>query len=530
MSDARDAREPALTAPQDTPTGGSAGDALDTGDSAGSVLDTAAGNVLDTAAAGGLIIRGGVLRFGSYVTVVVLSLIPAVLLTRHLGAEGFGHYTTVISLVSVISLVTDVGMSNLGTREFAVREGSDRDALMRDLLGLRVALTLLGVVLAMLFALGAGYSAPLLAGTLVASLATVVLVLQHTLSIPLAAELRLGTLSLFEVIRQALTVVAIVALLAVGAGIFPLLAVPLAVYLLLVPMTAALVRGQITLRMELRPDHWLALLRPTVSFSLATAVGAIYIYTAQIITSLAASAHQSGLFALSFRVFIVAVSVPGTLVSGAIPLLARAARDDRERLAYALQRIFEVSLILGIAAALGFLAGAPFIVKVVAGPKFSEYAGTVPVLRIQGIAMIASFLVAGWGFALLSIKRYRALLVVNAVALLVSCGLTLILATTLGAKGAAIATLCGETTLCAGYLLTLARGHPELRPRLAVVPKVIVATVPAAVLVLVLDLPSLAVTVIALAVYGLLIVLTRATPQEITELIPRPGRHKPASP
>ena len=520
MSPAGDAQEPpAAPRADDEPPAG-----LQAGATAAAGAAERARDVLDTQAAGGLIIRGGFMRLGSYVVVVLLSLIPAVLLARYLGAARFSAYTTVISLVSVISLVTDAGMSNLGTREFAVREGSDRTALMRDLLGLRVALTLVGVLLATLFAVCAGYSAALLAGTVVAGLGTVALVYLHTLSIPLAAELRLGMMSLLEIARQALTVVAIVVLVAVGAGVFPLLAVTLAVYLLLLPATAVLVRGRISTRMELHPRKWLALLRPTVSFSLATAVGGVYVYTAQIVTSLVASPHQSGLFALSFRVFIVAVTVPGLLVGGAIPLLARAERDDRERLAYALQRIFEVSLIIGVAAALGIFAGAPFIVKVIAGPKFPEYAGSVPVLRIQGIAMIDSFLIAGWGFALLTIKRYGALLAVNAAALLVSFALTLTLAAADGATGAAVATLCGESTLAGGCLLVLARGHPELRPRLAIAPKVLAAAVPAVALALALDLPALALTVLALVVYGGLIVLTRAMPREIAELIPRPGR------
>ncbi|MGA2165438.1 MAG: oligosaccharide flippase family protein, partial [Solirubrobacteraceae bacterium] len=232
-------------------------------------------NVLDTPAAGGMIIRGGVLRLGGYVAIMALSLIPIVLLTRHLGPIGFGEYTTVISLVSVVSTVTDIGMSNLGTREFAVREGVERDVLLRDLLGLRVALTLAGVVLATLFAVLAGYDAALLAGTVLASLATILLVYQHTLSIPLAADLRLGTLTLLDLARQALTVVAIVALVAIGAGVLPLLAVTLVVFALLVPVTAALVRGRISLRLEFRPRSWLTLLRLTVSFSLAAAVGTI---------------------------------------------------------------------------------------------------------------------------------------------------------------------------------------------------------------------------------------------------------------
>lgn len=483
-------------------------------------------DVLDTTEAGGLIIRGGAVRFASFVAIVLLSLLPAVLLTRHLGPARFGTYTTIISLVSVILLVTDIGMSNLGAREYAVRDGAERDTLMRDLLGLRVALTLVGAVLALVFAVGAGYDLEELAGTLVASLAMVALIAQHTLAIPLAVELRLGWMSFFEVLRQALMLVGIVALIALGAGIFPLLAVMLVVYVALIPMTAVLVRGKISLRMELRPERWMKLLRPTVSFTLATAVGAVYIYTAQITTSVVASSHQSGLFALSFRVFFIAVLVPGLLVSGAMPLLARAARDDRERLAYALQRIFEVSLILGAAAALGFIAAAPFIVRVVGGPK---YAGAVPVLRIQGVAMSASFLVAGWGYAMLALERYRAMLIVNVAALVVSLGLTLVLAATHGATGAAVATLCGEMTLSGSYLLALSRTDPELRPSFGVVPKVALAAAPAAVLAAVLALPSVVLAIVVLAVYAAIVLLTRAVPVEVAELIPRPGRRRAAS-
>jgi O-antigen/teichoic acid export membrane protein len=490
-------------------------------------LDIAADptDVLDSSDAGGLLIRGGAVRLGSYVAIVALSVIAAALLTRHLGKVRFGQYTTVLSLTLVVSTITDAGMSVIGTREFAVREGEDRDALMRDLLGLRVMLTLLGAVLATAFALAAGYDEALVLGTVAASLGNVAVVVQHTYTIPLSAALRIGAISLMDLARTALSVVAVVALVAAGAGVLPLLAVTLVATLLVIPPTAALARSQISLRMGLRPRRWGALLKLTVSYSLATAVGVLYIYTAQILTSFVASPVQSGLFAASFRVFIVTAAIPGLLVSGTLPLLARSARDDRERLAYALQKIFEVSLILGVAAAIGMLAGAQFVIHVVAGP---EYAASAGVLRIQGLAMIASFALAGWSFALLSLKRYRSVLVVNATAFLVSVVMTLVLAGTYGARGAALATICGEAALALGSLAALVRSHPELRPEFAIVWKVAVAGVPAALLALLVDLPSLVLALLAMALYGLLVMLTRAMPPELIELLPRPRRRRAA--
>jgi O-antigen/teichoic acid export membrane protein len=478
-------------------------------------------DVLDTTAAGGLIIRGGVLRFASYAGVVALSLLPIALLTRYLGLTRFGQYTTVVSLVTVVATVTDAGMSTLATREYAMLEGARRDQRMTELLGLRVTLTVLGLLCAVGFAVAAGYSAALLAGTVAASLATVALVYQHTLSVPLAAELRLGTIGVLDLARQALTVIVVLALIAAGTGVLPLLSVPLVVSAVLLLVTSAIVRGRIPLRLEIKPRSWLPLLRLTIALSLATAVGAVYVYTGQILTSLVASSHQSGLFAAAFRVFIVAATVPGLLVSGALPMLARAARDDRERLTYAMQRIFEVSLILGAAAAIGIVVGAPFILEVMAGAK---YAGAADALRLLGLALSASFLVACWGFALVSLELYRGLLLVNAAAFVVSATLTLVLAPGDGARGVALAMLCSEATLAVGYLGVLLRAHPEMRPHPLVAWKVVAAAAPAAALALALDLPSVALVAVSLLAYALIIAVTRAVPEEVLELIPRPRR------
>jgi len=475
-------------------------------------------DLLDSTAAGGRIIRGGAARLASYVGIVALSVVSAALLTRHLGLAGFSYYTTVMSLTGLVGVVTDSGMASLGTREFAIREGEDREAFMRDLLGLRVALTLVGVGLSMAFVIAAGYDSALVIGALCASLGTVMLVLQHTYSIPLLVDLRIGLVSMIDLARQVLSMVAIVALVVAGAGLMPLLAVTLVVNGALVWPTARYVRGRISLRAHVSLARWRSLIGVTFVFALASAVGTTYVYAAQILTSLVASPQQSGLFSASFRVFISISNIPGLLVGGALPLLARAARDDRERLDYALGRIFEVSMILGVAAAVGFLAAAHFVIEIVGG--FPTYRGAVGVLQIQGLAMIASFALSGWSFAVISLRRYGGMLIANAVALAVSVALTIGLASVYGARGAAIATLGGEAALACGYLIVMLRADPALRPPLGILAKVIAAGAPSAAVALLVPLPSLLLTVVALAIYCALALALRAVPRELLELVP----------
>lgn len=474
-------------------------------------------DLLDSGRAGGVLLRGSVLRLGGFVATVALSVGSATLLTRHLGVVRFGQYTTVLSLVAVVAAVADAGMSAYGTREYSILREPMRGALMQALLGLRVVLTLVGVLLTIAFALAAGYDTALLIGAITASLATVPLVFQHTLSIPLLSGLRLGTVSALDLGRQALVVAGLVALVVLGAGVLPLLTVPLIANALLIPPTASLVRGQISARLTLTPARWPPLLRAAVVFSLATAVGTIYIYTAQILTSLVASQHESGLFAVSFRVFVVSANVPGILVGSALPLLSRAARDDTDRLAYALARVFDTALICGVGAALAVSAGSGFIVSVIAGP---HYAGAAPVLAIQAWAMVATFVVAGWSFGLLSLHEHRRLLISNLLALTASVGLTFALAATDGAKGAAVATIGCETTLAVSTLIALARRRPPYRPGLAIVLKVLIAAALAALAGFVPDLPSLVRAALATVTYGAAILSLRAVPAELIELLP----------
>lgn len=182
-----------------------------------------------------------------------------------------------------------------------------------------------------------------------------------------------------------------------------------------------------------------------------------------------ATPRETGYFSAAFRITESVGAIAWPVVSAGFPIVARAAGRDPDRLRYALQRLFEVSLILGVWMTVLIVIGAQFAIDVVAGPGFQA---SVSALRIQGLAVITAFLAATWGLALLSLKAYRALLVGNALALVVAAVVTVLLVPGLGADGGAAATVAAETTLVLAYLVGLVRARPNLRPSLAIVPKV----------------------------------------------------------
>ena len=76
-------------------------------------------DVLRTGEAGGMVIRGGVLRGAGYGAGILLGAGTSVLLLRHLGVEDFGRYGVVIALLGIVSGVTDAGLTAVGSRELA---------------------------------------------------------------------------------------------------------------------------------------------------------------------------------------------------------------------------------------------------------------------------------------------------------------------------------------------------------------------------------------------------------------------------
>jgi O-antigen/teichoic acid export membrane protein len=470
-------------------------------------------DVLDSSEAGSAVIRGGAVRTVGFAVGLGVSVVSSAVLLRYLGPSSFAHYITIVSLVTLAAGITDAGLSAIGVRELSTLEPVAARRLFGNLFGIRMLLSALGVVIAVCFALLA-YSPTLVIGALVAGAAVLLQTSQDTFAIPLQAQLRFGLVTGVDAVRQTVTAIAIVALVVIGAPLTPFWAAAAAGGLMATVAAALLVRRTVPLVPALDRKVWGPLLRDTLPYAMAAAVGAIYYRVAILVMSLVASTTQTGYFGASFRVVEVLLVVPQILVGATFPLVARAARDDTHRLNYALGRMLDVCLLGGLAVGLGVVAGAPFIIKVIAGPKFAPAAG---VLRIQGLALVGSFVAAVFSYGLLALHRYRATLVVNVSVLALSAVLTGVLAAADGAHGAAVSVVVVELVYV--VMLGLAVRRTGTRPRVAAVvaPRALLAAGLGALALLPPNLPDVLRPVIALCIYGGVLLALGAVPDEVLE-------------
>ncbi|MHB8531697.1 MAG: oligosaccharide flippase family protein [Solirubrobacteraceae bacterium] len=482
------------------------------------------GDVLSSAAAGPAVVRGGALRLLGFVTTSLLALVSGAVLYRHLGTVGTGHYTSAMQLVALVAGASDLGLTAIGLRELSVRRGAQRESMARAMLGLRLAVTVLGVVTVTLFALVA-YGSTLGLGVMLAGIGLLFQVWQGTLAIPLMTELRFGWTSLFEVARQLITSLLIVVLVVAGAGLLAFLATPIPAAIVVLALMIVRFRRQLPMGLRFDTGAWRELVKPVLAYALAVAASALYFRVALVLLSLLSNGHQLGYFSVSFNIVAALFSIPALLVSAAFPIFSRAARDDDERLGYAVERVFEVSLIAGAWMSLEIALGAGFAVEVVGGHDFIP---AVPVLAIQGISVGATFIGTVAGFGLLSLSRHRTILLFNIGALAAIVLAVSVLAPLDGARGAAIAASAVELALAIASWRVLIHARSSLRPSLRGVPKVAVATALAA-LPLLLPVSEPARVAVSTVVYVAALMILRAFPTELTALLPGSGHARRAA-
>jgi O-antigen/teichoic acid export membrane protein len=480
-------------------------------------------DLLDAPGVGVTAIRGGALRIGSYFLGLLASVVSSALLLRHLGVVASGDYITVISLVSLALAVTDAGLATIGVHELSTLSAASVDRFFKGVLGLRLALALSGVLFAVLFATFAGYRSTLVWGTLLAGGGFALAGWQVIYSVPLLAQMRLGWVAALEGFKQLGAALATILLVIVGAPLLPFWAATIPAALVVTILNGWLIRHSAPLRPAFDRAVWGPLLRRMLPYSVASAVGIVYFRLAILIMSNVASGRQTGYFAASFRIIEVLFILPQLIVGSMLPIFSRAARDDRGRLDHALGRTFDVCLLLGLATGLALVSGAPFIIEVIAGPRFAPSA---PVLRIQGVALVATFVGAVLSYGLISLRRYRAVLLINVTVLLLSGALTGALAEQFGAKGAASATAFVEalyTAMLAGALI-----RAGVRPKLSVggALRATLATLLALSALALPGLPSVVEPLLVLTIYVVALLWFGAVPAEVMKQIPRPRRRR----
>jgi len=240
------------------------------------------------------------------------------------------------------------------------------------------------------------------------------------------------------------------------------------------------------------------------------AVGFLYFRVPVVAMSLLGTAQNTGYFGAAFRL-VETLTLMTIVLTAVVPILTRAAERDTARHLYGLRRMLEVSIFLGACVTIATVTGATLAIHVLAGPKFAPAVGP---LRALAPLLLLRFINTTWGFALLSVGRYRGLLIANLLALVTSAALCSAFVPILGVYGAVVGALAAEVTLLVAYAVLIRRALPQARFPITTAAFTVSAGVAASCLVLA-RLPAAVVPVLGCAIFAVALYLAKGIPPEV---------------
>jgi PST family polysaccharide transporter len=471
------------------------------------------------------LLRGGGFRLFGYGAGVALGVVATALTIRHLGVVDTGRLVTVLALVGIAGGISDAGLGVVGLREYATRQGIERRRFFGNLLGIRPALGVVGIGVALLIGLIAGYDGREIEGIAIAGVWLLLMIVQDTFQTPLANELRQGTITALQLTRSVLTLIVTVLLIELDASFVWFCGVQIPGTLAALAVGVALVRREVPTRPRVRTDEWWRLLKPLVPLAGAVFLGMAYTRLGAVAVSVLSTDLETGYYGAAYRVIDPISAVAPLLIAVALPVLARTAQRSVDELGDRAERLFEIGLVGAVAIAVGIFAGAEFVIDVVAGPGFEP---SIDVLRIQCIGLIGTFLVTVLTYVTLSQHRHREMFACSGIALAVFTVASVALVPEHGAIGAATALAMAEAANVLAYWLVLRR-HSGFSPSPRRLGAVVLAAAAGVGAPGALGLPPIPAACVGLLAFGVVLVGCGGVPPDLRTLLPARIRRGPLS-
>ncbi|MEP7106116.1 MAG: flippase [Chloroflexota bacterium] len=396
--------------------------------------------------------RNSLLVLGARVVSRLAALFTVVILANHLGDNRYGRYVTMVAYSALVSVLADLGLNTLYTREAA----RDPARLAHFLANLLTGKALLGLAAFLVFAVtlavvGVGELA--LPGGVLLVLTTYSALLRNTFY-------ALGRLE-FEVI-------AILGEIAIQAGgiiagsrlgmdtpffvwVYAASAAATAIY------SAAVIRGFGLAHLGLGFDlkFLLGWLRIAVPFAVGFLLTNLYFRIDVPILQHFKPFKEVGWYQFAYKPFEALQFVPLAVQTVVYPVLAVYHKESQQLLASAYQQFFKVLVLLGWPLTVGtFLLVHPI------GRLFRLYPESEPSLRILSLAIVFLFANSAFTAMLYAIDRQDRFAWTTGIAVVLNVALNLALIPLYGYLAASATTVITEAAFSVAGWWFVARRHP----------------------------------------------------------------------
>ena len=317
----------------------------------------------------------------------ILALVSIGFITRYLGKEGFGDYSTVLAFFAFFSAISDLGLYAISTREIS-RPGSDEKNILGNVFAIRLTASLLVLAASPILIYFFPYSAGVKAGIIVAALAYLFASGYSVLIGLFQKRLAMDKVAIGEFIGKVVQLATVVLVVRSNFGFLAVVSSLFFNMLVSFAVIYFLSRKYIVFSLRFDWPAWKKFLKESYPVGISAIIVFAYFKLDTILLSILKTSADVGIYNVAYKVVENVAFFPAMFVGLVMPIMSRYIFSERHKFEKVADKTFKVFLILAAPLVVGTIFLAKNIVGLIGGAGFEE---STLVLRILAFAMAFLF-------------------------------------------------------------------------------------------------------------------------------------------
>jgi len=390
----------------------------------------------------------------------ILGLLAISLITRYLGIDGFGKYTTILTFLTFFAVLADFGLT-LVTVQMLSDPTADEKKVINNLFGLRLASIIVVMAIAPLVISLLPYEPVIKWGALIACLSFLFPALNQVIIGLLQKKLSMDKSALAETGSRLALIISILLVKYLNGGLNGIL------WASVISAATSFILHYIFAQKftRIKPEFdrllWRRIIHKSWPLAVTIVLNLIYLRADILILSWFKSAGEVGLYGAAYKIIDVLTAIPFMFAGLILPIISSAwLENKKDYFDKALQKSYDFMAICAIPLIIGTQFVARPLIILIAGEAFTD---AEIILRILILAIGAIFLGSIFSHAIIALDKQKTMITYYLLTSLSSLIAYLILIPRFSYFGAAAVTVYSEV-LIAIFSLVFTFKYGRFRP------------------------------------------------------------------
>lgn len=322
--------------------------------------------------------------FGKVVSTVI-GIIVVGLMTRLLGTEGFGAYSTANAYLQIFAILLDTGLNVMVVQMLGERAG-DKDyenKIVSAIFSLRFWSALLILSIAPVIGLLLPYSMEIKLAFFAIWASFFFTMLNQIVIGVSQRHLKMHVVAIAEVVGRTILLAGVLIATVFHWGLIPVVLIVSLGGIANFFVNFLVVRTYANFNIGFQWDTWKLVLKRSWPIGLSIIFSLVYFKADTLVLSLMRPQAEVGIYGAAYRVLEILATLPYMYAGVLLPIIANAwAKRDKEKFAYLIRRSVDAFSILVFPLVAGTLLVADRMMTLVAGPEFLESGKILQILII----------------------------------------------------------------------------------------------------------------------------------------------------